>query len=146
MKRPTSLLAILALCAACTPDTPSDPPQRSASVSAPAAMAETPAAGYHVVTLDAARGYVNKFRAEASGATVGLPGSLGGTFGAADVLALLGQPGVTRLRIYNGTHDDGSATLVLVGATDQGQDVTTMVLQQMQECPPFCPSAALGQE
>lgn len=143
MQQTFPLLAILTLCAACAPDVPSGSLATGAATHRPPAVTETPAAGYHIVTLDTARWYVNTFRAATADTGAG---SLGATFGAADVRALLTQTGVTRLRIYNGMHDDGSPALVLVGADDQDHDVLTMVLQQGQPCPPFCPAQALGQE
>jgi len=57
---------------------------------------------------------------------------------------LLGQPGCTGVRIYPARHDDGRATIVLVGIAADGTDMTHgEFVQQPIDCPPDCDDASV---
>lgn len=56
-----------------------------------------------------------------------------------DIRELLGQPGVTGIRIYMGTKSDGSVTPLMVGTDAKGSDLSGgIILEEMKPCPPLC--------
>lgn len=63
----------------------------------------------------------------------------GGHFPRAVFDELLAQPGCAGVRFYFGSKEDGSLSMVLVGITDNEQDITTgLIAEDFYPCPPFC--------
>jgi hypothetical protein len=90
----------------------------------------------HVVTLDQAIKYVQNFKNFPT-----TPTTKGGFFGRNIFDKILAQPGCVGVRYYYAKKDDGSATIVLVGADNMGNDLTQGILgEELIPCPPFCPA------
>ncbi|OON68756.1 hypothetical protein [Hymenobacter sp. CRA2] len=53
---------------------------------------------------------------------------------------LLDQPGAMGLRIYFALNEAQQMTVVLVGATNEGQDMLDLIADRAEPCPSNCPS------
>jgi hypothetical protein len=42
------------------------------------------------------------------------------------------------VRIYFGLNDEGLPNLVIVGAKANGDDVTSLIVERLRPCPPYC--------
>jgi hypothetical protein len=63
----------------------------------------------------------------------------GGLFLRQELDDLLAQKGCAALRIYYGRKEDGTDTIILVGADEKGDDMTSgIVLEEHFLCPPYC--------
>ena len=52
---------------------------------------------------------------------------------------ILSQPGCEAIRSYPALHEDGTATMVLVGVDAEGNDMVDGALMQISvTCPPYC--------
>jgi hypothetical protein len=94
----------------------------------------------HRITLEQARALVKNHRRYAP------PGSgRCGYFDRAIINEILSQKGCSGIRVYYGKSDEGKTSLVLVGVTDGGQDITDGVIaDKHMDCPPHCdPDSAL---
>ena len=61
---------------------------------------------------------------------------------------ILAQPGCAGLRVYHGHRKEkgergGEETVVIVGVTDDGTDMTAVIAEEAWGCPPYC--AASGE-
>jgi hypothetical protein len=65
-------------------------------------------------------------------------GALGSSFAKDAVTKLLSNPAAAYLRCYYGRNAQGGRELLLVAADKDGNDITTMTLDQHFPCPPFC--------
>ncbi len=64
------------------------------------------------------------------------------TFGLEIVDAVTGTAGCTSLRIYYGKKEDGSVCAILVGADENGADLTDVIGEDGFRCPPLCPTTS----
>jgi len=89
----------------------------------------------HAISLTDAGKITGNFRKKAtSGGAV-----VGHFFGAETVKKILAQEGCVGIRIYYAAKDDGSPTLVMVGAdADENDLVNGEIAEWPLPCPPFC--------
>jgi hypothetical protein len=93
-----------------------------------------PGAEKHEVTLADAEKYIQNFRKNPQ-----TPKLHGGSFQRAIIDKILAQPDCDGIRYYYAQKEDSSSTLVLMGITSSGGDMTKGVLADMSApCPPFC--------
>jgi hypothetical protein len=95
---------------------------------------EFPGAEKHQVTLTDAVKYIQNFRKNPQPLT-----TQGGSLNRAIFDKILAQPDCEGIRFYYAQNDTGSSTLVLVGITAKGTDLTKGAIAEMiTPCPPFC--------
>jgi hypothetical protein len=98
------------------------------------AQTEFPGAEKHQVALTDAVKYVQNFRKNPQTIT-----TQGGSLNRAIFDKILAQPDCEGIRFYYAQNDNGSPTLVLVGITAKGSDMTKGAIAEMiTPCPPFC--------
>jgi len=94
-----------------------------------------PSANHAISKAEAAK-LVGAFRKAAS------PGAHQSTaFNRSAFESILAQPGCAGIRIYRAAHEDGTATMVLVGVDASGHDLAgqeALCAQNGTNCPPFC--------
>ncbi len=85
------------------------------------------------ISLDEAVRYITAFAQE-------YPKENKGFFAGCDNLTrLLNQDKCIGLRMYNGYNEtDGATNLVVVGVDDEGKDITSLILERLDPCPPKC--------
>jgi hypothetical protein len=98
----------------------------------------------HEVDSKVAAAMIERHRKQVTvqGARAAGEGDVGGMFSAAAVVKMLQQPGAQYLRFYFGRNEQGNRELILVAADADGNDMTTVALDQHWPCPPFCPPTA----
>jgi hypothetical protein len=88
----------------------------------------------HTITLEQASKYIQNFTFSPSA-----PTTKGGLFARSAFDKILSQPGCIGIRYYYAKKDDGTATIVLVGVDNAGNDMTMGPLSDESfPCPPFC--------
>jgi hypothetical protein len=92
----------------------------------------------HVVSLDAAKHYIQNFKNNPVA-----PTTKGGYFGRNIFDKILAQAGTVGIRYYYAANDDGTPTLVLVGVDSTGSDLVQGVIGEVvYPCPPYCSSSS----
>ena len=95
---------------------------------------EITGANNHVITLDQATKYIDKYKAAPTYAIKGA------YFDRSIFDKILAQTDCVGIRYYYGRKDDGSPCLVLVGVDSKGGDMTGGILgEDAVPCPPLCP-------
>jgi hypothetical protein len=98
------------------------------------AQTSFPGAEKHEVTLSDAMKYVQNFRKANPEAKI-----KGGSLNRAIFDKILAQPGCEGIRFYYAKMEDSSSTLVLVGISAEGTDMTKGVIaERIMPCPPMC--------
>lgn len=88
----------------------------------------------HEITLTEAVKYIQAYRKASPASAI-----KGGSFQRAILDKILAQPGCDGIRCYYAHNDDGSPTLVLVGITADGSDMTKgAIAEKITPCPPWC--------
>jgi uncharacterized lipoprotein NlpE involved in copper resistance len=97
-----------------------------------------PGAEKHEVTLSDAVKFVQNYRK-----TTPTPKIQGGSFQRAILDKILAQSDCDGIRYYYAQNDDGTLTLVLVGMTIKGTDITKgAIADRSAPCPPWCDAAS----
>jgi len=92
----------------------------------------------HEVPLSDAVRYVQNYRKSNPTAKTN-----GGSFQRAILDKILAQPDCDGIRYYYAQAEDSSSTLVLVGITAKGTDMTKATIAEMSRpCPPWCDAAS----
>jgi uncharacterized lipoprotein NlpE involved in copper resistance len=92
----------------------------------------------HEVTLSDAVKFVQNFRKNPQ-----TPKIQGGSFQRGILDKILAQPDCEGIRYYYAQNDDGTPTLVLVGITAKGSDMTKgTIAEKVSPCPPVCDDAS----
>ena len=95
---------------------------------------QLPGRNEQTISLNEASQQTRNFRLKASADAI-----KGGLFWKENVQKLLDQSDCVALRYYYGNDDKGLPTIVLVGVTSDGKDITDgIILEYAWPCPPFC--------